>query len=248
MSYISKEFAIKVLFFVGISIILTSFLTTYLEKQQKDLNNSSSFSSLMLEIELASTKSELLDILSSQAIEDDGKALNLQNFYNTYLYFSYSVFILLIFLFFYKINTHFSYSEMIFGAGLALSFIILAGNLVENIHIHKLASDFFSGNIDENNLTKLIISSRVKFTAIFISSMLIFCNYLIYCRKKRNIFTRVIFTVLAVLYLISGISGYFAVVLKDINYFVENSLQLMILCWIATIIHSAYLLIFENKD
>ncbi|MGH7885950.1 MAG: hypothetical protein ACRENO_09680, partial [Thermodesulfobacteriota bacterium] len=82
----------------------------------------------------------------------------------------------------------------------------------------------------------------------FISSMLIFCNYLIYCRKKKNIFARVIFTVLAVLYLISGISGYFAIIIKNINYFASNSLQLLIICWAATIIHSAYLMIFESKD
>ncbi|MGH7884609.1 MAG: hypothetical protein ACRENO_02800, partial [Thermodesulfobacteriota bacterium] len=111
MNFISKEFVIKVLFFAGVFIILTSILTTYLEKQQIDLKNSSSFSSIMLELELASTKSELLNVLGSSTSvhgEKERKAVNLQNFYNTYLYFSYSVFILLIFLFFYKINTHFS--------------------------------------------------------------------------------------------------------------------------------------------
>lgn len=247
----SKKFIAKILFLAGILTIFFSLVTFYMGKDQIKLNPESKFSSPMIELEFSASKLEVLNVIGSSNSRQEiinRKSLNLQNYYDGYFLLSYSFFVIMIFLFFYNSNRYFPYGEMILGVGLSLSLIMLFSDIIENTQIYKLTSSFSENSIKTDTLTKLIISSRVKFTAIFISCMVISCNYLIYCRKSSNIILKTIFTTIAVLYFICGISGYFSIIIKEFNYSIDNSITLLIICWTLTFIHSLLLMLFEDIE
>ncbi len=245
----SEKFVVKMLFLAGILTICTSILTAYMGKDQVTLDSKSKFSFPIYELELATSKSDVLSVIGYSKSEKElknRKAINLQTYYDAYLVFSFSTYFALIFLFFYRFNTGLPFKEMMFATGLALSFMIFLSDIVENTQILKLISSFSYDNISDKTLTSLMISSRIKFAAVFISSMIIAFNYLVYCRRKKNLTIKTALTAVSVLYMITGISGFFSITVKNFNYLVETSIILLIICCVLTFMHTIFLILTEK--
>lgn len=246
----SKDFINKALIIAGILTILTACFTYYAGKKNIQAGAESKFSSPMIALELSSTKDEVLNIMGrslSTEIIKSRKALNLQNFYDSIFLFTYPFFLALVFLFFYKANVNTPYREMIMGLGLALCFIMFISNIFENTQIYKLTTAFSVNTINESTLSKLIISSRLKFTAIFMSCMVLAGNYIILIFHDRYLAPKLLLQLYAALYMASGITGYLSVVIKGANFFVENCLVYVAVCWLLTLVHVLTITLFGKK-
>lgn len=247
----SKDFVNKALIIAGLLTILTGTLTYYTGEKQVRSDPASKFSSPMLALELSSTKNELLDVLGRSPTTEEiknRKALNLQNFYDSFFLLTYPCFLALLFLFFFKANDDTPYREMLLGAGLSLCFIMLVSNIFENTQIYKLTTVFSLESIKKSTLVNLIISSRVKFAAIFISSMVIACSYVIYTQYNKNRIPKILLQLFSAFFMISGFTGFIFIVIKQANPFVENSMIYTATAWLLALVHISTLTLFGKKD
>ena len=204
----------------------------------------------MLELQLSSSKNEILLVLGNSPDENEirlRKSLNTQNFYDTFFLFCYPVFLIFVFVFFYKSNRNTPYRELIMGLGLSLCFFMTASDLYENSLIYKITSVFSEYGINESTLNGLVISSRVKFVSVFLSCLVLAGNYIIYTHHKKNTAPFTLLYFYAAIYMLTGLSGYFSIVLKKANFFVENCLVYVAVCWLLTLIHVATITLLRKK-
>lgn len=246
----SQNFTINTLIIAALLTAFTAALAFSHGKDLPDIKSSSRFQSQMLELQLASSEDEVLQVLGSSPGSDEirlRKKLNLQNFYDSFFLFCYPVFVALVFLFFYKSNRNTPYRELIMGLGLSLCFFMLLSDLYENTLIYKITSVFSEQNLYETTLNSLIISSRVKFASLFLSCLVMAGNYIIYSVHKTNTAPVTLLYFFAAFYMISGLSGYFSIVIKSANFFVENCMVYVAVCWLLTLMHIVTIAFFKKK-
>lgn len=202
--------------------------------------NAPGFNSAIYWFELIHTPEEVFQVLGrpgteiGQVLRD---SIDKINKYDYLFMLFYSIFYASLFYMLYLIANK---NKIILYSGLILCVVMLIGDAYENILLFKLSSYGSIEEIQAGTVFSLKIWTRIKWTAIFISSMLASYNYIIYFGRSAAL-------ILPVLYIICSVIGLISISVFDLRFFLEFSSNLLGLCWLISIIHSGYIYYRHEK-
>lgn len=199
----------------------------------------SAYKNPIVEFELVLSAQEVFDVLlEPNSVE--GKSIRFKmdriNYADYVFMVCYSGFIACVFLFLGALNR--SASRPIFSGnrfiniGLSLAVLMLLGDAVENVQLLRLTNVSAVGEVESSVLNLLIIFTRIKWIALFASSLLLGLAYASYLGRSFGV-------IISFLYCIGGAIGLIAMIVPSARPLAEIGMPLMAIGWIATLGHAS---------
>lgn len=193
----------------------------------------SAYSSPMVEIELALTPAEVLAVLDSPATR---LLLDSNNRFDFLFMSAYSLFHVCLFLYVASLNRsrqrrRFRGATFLYF-GFALCALMFLGDLVETIQLLKLSKATREEDVLSAGLKTLIVSTRVKWAALFVASILLGLSTAAYAGRSLLI-------LLSVLFASAGSVGLMSLIHPAARPLCELATTMMAIAWIWLFGHAA---------
>ena len=122
--------------------------------------------------------------------------------------------------------------RLIAAAGVTLSILMLAGDILENLQLLKLTAYASPAEVDTGVISLLMAFTRVKWFAIFLASLALAVLYARWFGKRWPVY------VFVLLYGASGIIGFLSFFIPGWRAALEISANLMGAAWLASTVHA----------
>jgi hypothetical protein len=193
----------------------------------------SEFSSPMVEFELALTPAEVLAVLDSPSTR---AVLDANNRWDFFFMTCYSLLHCCFFLYMASLNrlrqrARFR-SGMFIYAGFALSATMFVGDIIETRQLLRLSTAVTVENVFDLGLKTLIVSTRIKWAALFVASILLGLAAAGYSGRSPLI-------LLSVLFASAGTVGLMSLLHAPARPLCELASTMMALAWLWLLAHAA---------
>lgn len=199
----------------------------------------SQFQNPIVEFELVLSAQEVFDVLLDPG-SAEGKTLRAQmdrvNYADYVFMLCYSVFNACMFLFLGALNrtksSPYFASNRFINLGLTLAILMLLGDAIENVQLLRLTNYQTPQEIGASLLNLLIVFTRIKWVALFGSSVLLGMAYAAYLGRSFGV-------IVTFFYCIGGALGLVSMAVPAARPLAEIGTSLMAVGWIVTLVHAA---------